>query len=58
MESKSARALPAPTSDFIGLDRKIHLASGGEPPLLVKHREAFESFAADKARGYDGFVLA
>lgn len=47
--------LPAPTSDFIGLDGKIHLASGGEPPLLVKHREAFEVFARDKSDGYDGY---
>lgn len=49
------RALPAPTSDFIGLDGKVHLASGGEPPLLVAQRQAFEVFAADKARGYDGY---
>ncbi len=36
MANDSARrALPAPTGDFIGLDDKIHLASGGEPPLLV-----------------------
>jgi len=49
------RPLPAPRSDFIGLDDKIHLATGGEPPLLVTHREAFEAFARDKARGYDGY---
>jgi cysteine desulfurase / selenocysteine lyase len=56
MTSDSARRLlPAPKADFIGLDGKTHLASGGEPPLLVKHREAFEAFAADKARGYDGY---
>ncbi|MEQ8355636.1 MAG: aminotransferase class V-fold PLP-dependent enzyme [Kiloniellaceae bacterium] len=47
--------LPAPKSDFIGLDGKVHLASGGEPPLLVRHREAFETFARDKSRGYDGY---
>ena len=34
--------LPAPKSDFIGLDNKIHLASGGEPPMLVNHRKAFD----------------
>jgi len=50
-----SRTLPAPKSDFIGLDGKVHLATGGEPPLLVKHREAFEAFATDKARGYDGY---
>lgn len=50
-----SRALPAPKTDFIGLEGKIHLATGGEPPLLVKHREAFERFARDKAGGYDGY---
>ncbi len=45
------RALPAPKSDFIGLDGKVHLATGGEPPLLKAHRGAFERFAADKAAG-------
>lgn len=42
-------------SDFIGLDGKVHLATGGEPPLLVRHREAFERFARDKAGGFDGY---
>jgi selenocysteine lyase/cysteine desulfurase len=49
------RPLPAPKSDFIGLEGKIHLATGGEPPLLVKHRDAFERFARDKAGGFDGY---
>ena len=49
------QALPAPRSDFIGLEDKIHLATGGEPPLLTRHRDAFEAFAADKARGMDGY---
>jgi len=49
------RPLPAPKSDFIGLEGKVHLATGGEPPLLVRHREAFEAFARDKARGFDGY---
>ena len=48
--------LPAPRGDFIGLDDKIHLATGGEPPLLHRHRDAFEAFAADKARGMDGYA--
>ena len=48
--------LPAPKSDFIGLKDKVHLATGGEPPLLVRHRDAFEAFAADKARGMDGYA--
>ncbi len=48
--------LPAPKSDFIGLKDKVHLATGGEPPLLVRHRDAFEAFAADKACGMDGYA--
>ena len=48
--------LPAPKSDFIGLEDKVHLATGGEPPLLVRHRDAFENFAVDKARGMDGYA--
>ena len=47
--------LPAPKSDFIGLDNKIHLASGGEPPMLVNHRKAFEDFANDKSGGMEGY---
>lgn len=50
-----SRILPAPKRDFIGLEGKVHLATGGEPPLLVRHREAFEAFAHDKAQGYDGY---
>ena len=50
------RALPAPRSDFIGLEDKIHLATGGEPPLLTRHRDAFETFATDKARGMAGYA--
>jgi selenocysteine lyase/cysteine desulfurase len=49
------RTLPAPKSDFIGLEGKVHLATGGEPPLLKAHRAAFERFAADKAAGYSGY---
>ncbi len=49
------RALPAPRSDFIGLEGKIHLATGGEPPLLQAHRQAFEDFARDKAGGFAGY---
>ncbi len=48
-------ALPAPRSDFIGLAGKVHLATGGEPPLLVAHRAAFERFARDKAEGHAGY---
>lgn len=49
------RPLPARRSDFIGLEGTIHLATGGEPPLLVGHRDAFERFARDKAAGFAGY---
>lgn len=52
---EAKRPLPAPKSDFIGLKGKIHLATGGEPPLLRAHRDAFERFAKDKAGGFDGY---
>ena len=45
----------APKSDFIGLDGIVHLATGGEPPLLKAQREAFEAFARDKASGLRGY---
>jgi selenocysteine lyase/cysteine desulfurase len=31
------------------------LVSGGEPPLLKRHRHAFEAYANDKARGFVGY---
>lgn len=55
MAGSARRPLPAPKADFIGLEGKVHLATGGEPPLLVKHRDAFEAFARDKANGFDGY---
>jgi selenocysteine lyase/cysteine desulfurase len=52
----SPHRLPAPRSDFIGLDDgRVHLATGGQPPLLAVHRAAFEAYAADKARGPAGY---
>lgn len=46
----------APKSDFIGLeDGRVHLATGGQPPLLRAHRAAFEAYAADKAAGSAGY---
>ncbi len=48
--------LPAPRSDFIGIENIIHLATGGEPPLLTCHRDAFEKFALDKAEGMSGYA--
>jgi len=49
------RILPAPKDDFIGLEGKVHLATGGEPPLLKAHRTAFKCFAHDKAAGFPGY---
>lgn len=49
-------AMLAAKSDFIGLDNgRIHLATGGQPPLLKAHRAAFEAYAADKAAGAAGY---
>lgn len=45
----------AAKSDFIGLEGVTHLATGGEPPLLKTHRDAFEDFARDKADGQNGY---
>ncbi len=45
----------ADKSDFIGLEGVTHLATGGEPPLLKAHRDAFEDFARDKADGQNGY---
>jgi len=48
--------LPAPHSDFIGFgDDIVHLATGGQPPLLRVHERAFAEFAADKASGQAGY---
>ena len=43
--------LPAARSDFIGIENIIHLATGGEPPLLARHSDAFENFAHDVSEG-------
>ena len=44
-----------PRSDFIALDGITSLVTGGEPPLLQRHRDAFEAYAHDKARGFAGY---
>lgn len=44
-----------PKSDFIELEGVTSLVTGGEPPLLKRHRQAFEAYATDKARGYAGY---
>jgi cysteine desulfurase/selenocysteine lyase len=47
----------APKSDFIGLtETTAHLATGGQPPMLKSHRDAFERFCADKANGTAGYT--
>lgn len=44
-----------PKSDFIAPEGICSLVSGGEPPLLQRHRHAFEAYANDKARGFVGY---
>ena len=44
-----------PKSDFIALEGITSLVAAGEPPLLARHRRAFEDYAHDKARGYAGY---
>ena len=41
--------------DFVGLPGIAHLASGGQPPLLKRQRQAFEKFATDKSTGMVGY---
>lgn len=43
-----------PKADFIGLDGIVHLAAGGETPMLATHRDAIELFMHDKASGMPG----
>lgn len=38
---------------FVGLDDVVHLATGGESPMLRSHYRAIEQFFEDKARGED-----
>jgi len=44
-----------PKTDFISLQGKTSLVAGGEPPLLKRHRDAFEEYAKDKSQGYSGY---
>ncbi|MFM2310420.1 MAG: hypothetical protein RLY87_2542 [Chloroflexota bacterium] len=43
-----------PKTDFIGLTGTVHLAAGGETPMLASHRDAIEQFMHDKALGMPG----
>ncbi|MEM7347735.1 MAG: aminotransferase class V-fold PLP-dependent enzyme [Chloroflexota bacterium] len=40
-----------PKNKFIGLDDVVHLATGGESPMLVSHRGMIRQFIQDKAQG-------
>ena len=40
--------------NFIGLDKTIHLAAGGETPMLKSAQDAVAQFFADKALGVEG----
>ena len=40
-----------PKSSFIGLDSVVHLATGGESPMLHSHFDAVQQFMADKGQG-------
>ncbi|MEM9106614.1 MAG: aminotransferase class V-fold PLP-dependent enzyme [Pseudomonadota bacterium] len=44
-----------PKDDFLGLEEMTHLATGGQPPLLKAHQQAFADFGRDKASGMDGY---
>jgi len=38
-------------SEFEGIDQVVHLAAGGESPMLRSHQRAVTQFIADKAQG-------
>jgi len=40
-----------PKSEFLGLEDTVHLAAGGETPMLKSHRQAIDQFMNDKSRG-------
>ena len=44
----------APKKDFIGLEGRVHLAAGGEPPQLETVKQALERFVGDKSGGSGG----
>jgi len=39
------------TDEFAGLEEVVHLAAGGESPMLLSHQEVFHEFMTDKAKG-------
>lgn len=44
----------ASKSDFLGLDGVVHLASGGQSPVLARHLGALERYARAKGTGLAG----
>ena len=38
-------------SEFVGLDAGVHLAAGGETPMLKSHQDAIQEFMRNKSRG-------
>ena len=40
-----------PKEQFIGIDRIVHLATGGESPMLKSHSQVIQRFFQDKAQG-------
>jgi selenocysteine lyase/cysteine desulfurase len=44
-------------SEFVGLENIVHLAAGGETPMLKSHRQAVEQFMIDKSRGEQARTL-
>jgi cysteine desulfurase / selenocysteine lyase len=44
----------APKGDFIGVEERVHLATGGESPFLKSHVEALTRYALDKSAGLPG----
>ena len=44
----------APRTDFIGIEDVVHLAAGGETPLLRQHLVTVERFARHKGGGMAG----
>jgi len=52
LRNTMTQMLSAPRSEFIGLDDGVVLlSSGGQSPMLVHHRDAFERYATDRANG-------
>jgi len=49
-DDKSLSALVS-TDEFAGLETVVHLAAGGESPMLLSHQEVFHEFMKDKAKG-------